>query len=40
MKTFNAPAMDVEKFEIMDVISTSVEETECGDDCTDDTPIA
>lgn len=29
MKTFNAPAIDVEKLDIMDVIATSA----CDEDC-------
>lgn len=32
MKKFEAPAMDVEKLQIMDVIATSATEAPCDDD--------
>ena len=38
MKKFVDPAMDIEKLEIEDVISTSIEE--CLDDCDNEMPIS
>ena len=39
MKKFETPVLEVEKFEIMDVITTSTGATECGQDgCDLDAP--
>ena len=40
MKTFETPVVDVKKFDVMDVLTTSAETCEDCADCPDETPLA
>ena len=40
METFETPVVDVKKFDVMDVLTTSGETCEDFADCPDETPLA